>query len=65
MIVYHCPVSCTDGRITAKKIPIEHILAATRGATRPGTAAGRANGTGQASVDLDENTNKPKDACNC
>ncbi|KAJ7225715.1 GTP-binding protein ypt5 [Mycena pura] len=43
----------------AKKIPIEHILAATRGATRP-AAGDRAEG----SVNLD-NANKPKDACNC
>ena len=65
MIVYHSVYPCTNSWVTAKKIPIEHILAATRGATRPGTTTGRANGSGQASVDLDENANKPKDACNC
>jgi len=49
----------------AKKIPIEHILAATRGANRPGSGA-RSNGAGTSgNVNLDENANKPKDACNC
>jgi len=50
----------------AKKIPIEHILAATRGAGRSNVGGSRANGTGQTgNVNLDENTAKPKDACNC
>ncbi|KAJ3750202.1 GTP-binding protein ypt5 [Lentinula detonsa] len=50
----------------AKKIPIEHILAATRGgAGRPGAAGGRAGNAQDAAVNLEENTNKPKDACNC
>ncbi|KAF5375063.1 hypothetical protein D9758_000133 [Tetrapyrgos nigripes] len=51
----------------AKKIPIEHILAATRGgAGRPGAAGSRAGGSGQeGNVNLDENSNKPRDACNC
>jgi len=49
----------------AKKIPIEHILASTR-AGRTGNASGRAGGAGQdAGVNLDDSTNKPKDACNC
>ncbi|KAG6901908.1 hypothetical protein C0995_006746 [Termitomyces sp. Mi166 len=48
----------------AKKIPIEHILAATRGTGRPG-AAGRADGTQQEGVNLQENQAKTKDACNC
>jgi len=49
----------------AKKIPIEHILAATRGSVgRPG-AAGRAGGAQEGAVNLEENANKPKDACNC
>jgi small GTP-binding protein len=49
----------------AKKIPIEHILASTRGgtgrpgATRPGTT--RQDG----GVNIEENTPKGKDACNC
>lgn len=46
----------------AKKIPIEHILASTRGGNgRPGAAAGRR----QDGVNLDENAPKPKEACNC
>jgi len=50
----------------AKKIPIEHILAATRGATRPGSGSARSNGAGTSgNVNLDENASKPKDACNC
>ncbi|KAK7463737.1 Vacuolar protein sorting-associated protein 21 [Stygiomarasmius scandens] len=51
----------------AKKIPIEHILAATRGgAGRPGAAGNRAGGSGQeGNVNLDENANKSRDACNC
>ncbi|KAF8898583.1 GTP-binding protein ypt5 [Infundibulicybe gibba] len=50
----------------AKKIPIEHILAATRGGVgRPGGAS-RVDGARQeGGVNLDENTAKPKDACNC
>jgi Ras-related protein Rab-5C len=52
--------------ITAKKIPIEHILAATRGVNRPGSGGARASGSGAAgNVNLDENTNKARDACNC
>ncbi|KAG6846001.1 hypothetical protein H0H87_011049 [Tephrocybe sp. NHM501043] len=47
----------------AKKIPIEHILAATRGTSRPG--AGRADGVRQDGVNLEENPAKTKDACNC
>jgi len=50
----------------AKKIPIEHILASTRGgAGRPGTAAARAGAAQDGSVNLDGDTAKPKDACNC
>lgn len=49
----------------AKKIPIEHILASTRGgAGRPGGGSG--SGTRQeGGVNLEESTAKPKDACNC
>jgi len=47
----------------AKKIPIEHILASTRGGTgRPGAAR---PGTAQEGVNLEENAAKSKDACNC
>jgi len=50
----------------AKKIPIEHILAATRGTGRPNAGGSRASGTEQTSnVNLDQNIAKPKDACNC
>jgi len=50
----------------AKKIPIEHILAATRGTNRPGPSGSRANGVRQeGGVSLNEDTVKPKDACNC
>ncbi|KAI0048345.1 GTP-binding protein ypt5 [Auriscalpium vulgare] len=46
----------------AKKIPLEHILASSRGAAgRPG-AAGR---SASQDVSLDENQSKGKDACNC
>jgi len=49
----------------AKKIPIEHILASTRGGTgRPGATGSRA-GARQDGVNLDENQGKGKDACNC
>ncbi|CAA7266584.1 unnamed protein product [Cyclocybe aegerita] len=50
----------------AKKIPIEHILASTRGnAGRPGAGGSRAEGTRQQAVNLEEDPNKAKDACNC
>lgn len=47
---------------TAKKIPIDQILASTRGGQRPGAASGRAQEGG---VNLEENNAKGKDACNC
>ncbi|KAI0724434.1 ras-domain-containing protein [Cerioporus squamosus] len=47
----------------AKKIPIDQILASTRGGQRPGAAAGRAAQEG--GVNLEENNTKGKDACNC
>jgi len=50
----------------AKKIPIEHILASTRGGTgRPGPNGARTGGQQEGNVNLDANTNKPKEACNC
>ncbi|KAK0208600.1 GTP-binding protein ypt5 [Desarmillaria ectypa] len=49
----------------ARKIPIEHILASTRGAGRAGAGANRAGSTRQeGGVNLEEGA-KPKDACNC
>ena len=51
-------------QISAKKIPIEHILASTRGAGRNGGPAGRAGGN-QQNVNLEENANNSKNACNC
>ncbi|PBK76964.1 GTP-binding protein ypt5 [Armillaria solidipes] len=49
----------------AKKIPIEHILASTRGAGRAGAGANRAGASRQeGGVNLEEGA-KPKDACNC
>ncbi|TFK57339.1 GTP-binding protein ypt5 [Heliocybe sulcata] len=48
----------------AKKIPIEHILASSRGTGRPG-AAGRTGGAQEGGVNLEENAAKSKDACNC
>ncbi|KAH9898543.1 ras-domain-containing protein [Cubamyces lactineus] len=49
----------------AKKIPIDQILASTRGgAGRPGAAAGRP-GAQEGGVNLEENNTKGKDACNC
>jgi Ras-related protein Rab-5C/Rab family protein len=50
----------------AKKIPIEHILAATRGNSgRPGASGSRTEGTRQQGVDLEQDATKGKDACNC
>ncbi|KAF8922405.1 GTP-binding protein ypt5 [Mucidula mucida] len=49
----------------ARKIPIEHILASTRGAAgRPGAGANGAGASRQAGVNLEEGA-KSKDACNC
>lgn len=49
----------------AKKIPIEHILASSRGAAgRPGSGSGRSDGA-QGGVNLQENQAKGKDACSC
>lgn len=51
---------------TAKKIPIDQILASSRGnAGRPGAAPGRAGGVQESGVNLEENNNKGKDACAC
>jgi len=50
----------------AKKIPIEHILASTRGAGGRGAQGSRSGGAQPGSgVDLEENAAKGKDACNC
>lgn len=50
----------------AKKIPIEHILASTRGgANRTGTNGARSGGAQQNGVSLQDDQNKAKDACNC
>jgi len=50
----------------AKKIPIEHILASSRGAAgRPGAGGGRAGGAPEGGVNLEEGQAKGKDACNC
>jgi len=51
----------------AKKIPIEQILASSRGgAGRAGAAGGRAGASRQeGGVNLEENATKAKDACNC
>jgi len=50
----------------AKKIPIEHILASTRGAGRNGVAGNRASASRQeGGVNLEENPAKAKEACNC
>ncbi|KAG7450359.1 putative VPS21-Rab5-like GTPase [Guyanagaster necrorhizus] len=49
----------------ARKIPIEHILASTRGAGRAGPGANRAGVSRQeGGVNLEQGA-KPKDACNC
>ncbi|KAI0778070.1 ras-domain-containing protein [Trametes elegans] len=49
----------------AKKIPIDQILASTRGgAGRPGAAAGRA-GAQEGGVNLEENNAKGKESCSC
>jgi Ras-related protein Rab-5C len=50
--------------MTAKKIPIEHILASSRGAGGRAGAAGAARST-EPGVNLEENATKAKDACNC
>jgi len=50
----------------AKKIPIEQILASTRGGSgRPGAAGGRAGGAQEGGVNLEENVGKGKDSCSC
>ncbi|KAF8634012.1 hypothetical protein AX15_001185 [Amanita polypyramis BW_CC] len=50
----------------AKKIPIEHILAASKGGSnRPGAGGSRAGGARQDNINLEENPAKSKDACNC
>jgi len=51
----------------AKKIPIEQIMASTRGGTgRPGGAARAGNAREEGSaVNLDDNAAKSKEACNC
>ncbi|KAF9452624.1 ras-domain-containing protein [Macrolepiota fuliginosa MF-IS2] len=49
----------------AKKIPIEHILAASRNNSgRPG-AGGRGNNAREENVNLQDDQTKSKDACNC
>ncbi|TDL28411.1 GTP-binding protein ypt5 [Rickenella mellea] len=48
----------------AKKIPIEHILASTRGSGRNGGPPGRPGGQ-QSGVNLDANATQAKNACNC
>ncbi|KXN89885.1 Vacuolar protein sorting-associated protein 21 [Leucoagaricus sp. SymC.cos] len=49
----------------AKKIPIEHILAASRNNSgRPG-ASGRTNNAREENVNLQDDQAKTKDACNC
>jgi len=50
----------------AKKIPIEHILASTRGSGgRGGAQGGRPGAAQQGGVDLEGDAAKGKDACNC
>ncbi|KAK2461802.1 hypothetical protein APHAL10511_006265 [Amanita phalloides] len=49
----------------AKKIPIEHILAAKGGSNRGGASGSRAGGSRQDNVNLDENPAKSNDGCNC
>ncbi|KAH6917240.1 GTP-binding protein ypt5 [Coprinopsis sp. MPI-PUGE-AT-0042] len=51
----------------AKKIPIEHILASSRGSQgRPGATGARAEGSQSQNVNLDQNAAaKAQDACNC
>lgn len=50
----------------AKKIPIEHILASSRGAgARSASAAAGAASANQQGVSLEENASKVKDACSC
>lgn len=55
----------TDPYLAAKKIPIEHILASTRGSVGRGGNGGRPGASQQGDVNLDENANKARDACNC
>jgi Ras-related protein Rab-5C/Rab family protein len=50
----------------AKKIPIEHILASSRNNSgRTGAGGSRAESSQQRGVNLEEEANKAKDACNC
>ncbi|KAH8100628.1 GTP-binding protein ypt5 [Cristinia sonorae] len=48
----------------AKKIPIEQILASSRGGTRPGAAGARTAGQ-EGGVNLEQNAAKDKEGCNC
>ncbi|KAJ7597166.1 GTP-binding protein ypt5 [Mycena floridula] len=48
----------------AKKIPLELIMASTRGTGRPGAPSGR-GAAQQDNVNLADAAAKPKDACNC
>jgi small GTP-binding protein len=49
----------------AKKIPIEHILASTRGGAGTRANGGGSGTTGNDAVNLDADASKGKDACNC
>ena len=60
------PESYILTHLIAKKIPIEHILASTRGAGgRGGVTGGRPGASQPGDVNLEENANKARDACNC
>jgi len=49
----------------AEKIPIEHILASTRGGAAGRNGAAGASGAGAAGVSLEGEGAKPKEACGC
>lgn len=65
MCAFHVPQleSHANLYLAAKKIPIEHILASTRGSTARDN--GRPGAPQQGGVNLDPNANKARDACNC
>jgi len=51
--------------VLAKKIPIEHILAASRNTLGRSGTGGRGNSAREENVNLQDDQAKTKDACSC